>query len=489
MTPRALTTRALPFAIAMILAVACGKAGNVKYADRYGFLPENDAKTNSEALQSCLDGGGKIRVRKPGVYQVSRTLLLDADTDLAFAEGVVLSKAAEPDGTQARHVFINRGAYSREYDENISISGLNLRCNGLDSRSAADVTDAQTASPAGTQASTGITQSTQPTAPKLDAPLIVGLSCQLAFFYVKNLNINNFTLLDLPPHDFAIQICTFENATVENVHIEGMKDAVHFGPGRNFTVRHGIFKTYDDPIALNAHDYTTSNPELGWIENGLIEDCTDLDDPENGTTGFFARILAGGWRDWEEGMDIQSSGDAVVSNGRIYRSNGPKVKVNYVSTVRPDHGEGTLTYPDGITWTMSQDKGICHSCGVRNVVFRDIRLQKKRHVALCLHFDHDQYSRSYYPYAEIPVQSNIVFENLSVENEIPALIQSRTPVDSIILRNSRIGSSEIRLLQAIDAPGMAYDTTLVRLENVECDDPETIVRSPGRPYKVVGHTK
>ena len=501
MTPRALTTRALTFAIAMILAVACGKAGNVKYADRYGFLPENDAKTNSEALQSCLDGGGKIRVRKPGVYQVSRTLLLDANTDLAFAEGVVLSKTAEADGTQARHVFINRGAYSREYDENISISGLNLRCNGLDSRSAADVTDAQTtsptgtqttaqtASPAGTQAPTGTTQSTQPTAPKLDAPLIVGLSCQLAFFYVKNLNINNFTLLDLPPHDFAIQICTFENATVENVHIEGMKDAVHFGPGRNFTVRHGIFKTYDDPIALNAHDYTTSNPELGWIENGIIEDCTDLDDPENGTTGFFARILAGGWRDWEKGMDIQSSGDAVVSNGRIYRSNGPKVKVNYVSTVRPDHEEGTLTYPDGITWTMSQDKGICHSCGVRNVVFRDIRLQKKRHVALCLHFDHDQYSRSYYPYAEIPVQSNIVFENLSVENEIPALIQSRTPVDSIILRNSKIGSSEIRLLQAIDAPGMAYDTTLVRLENVECDDPEAIVRSPGRPYKVVGHTK
>jgi hypothetical protein len=122
---------------------------------------------------------------------------------------------------------------------------------------------------------------------------------------------------------------------------------------------------------------------------------------------------------------------------------------------------------------------------VRNVVFRDIRLQKKRHVALCLHFDHDQYSRSYYPYAEIPVQSNIVFERISVENEIPALIQSRTPVDSIILRDSRIGSSEIRLLQAIDAPGMAYDTTLVRLDNVECDDPDAAVVSPGRPFKVV----
>ena len=239
------------------------------------------------------------------------------------------------------------------------------------------------------------------------------------------------------------------------------------------------------PRTPSSHDYTTSNPELGWIENGLIEDCTDLDDPEHGTTGFFARILAGGWRDWESGMDIQSSGDAVVCGGRIYRSNGPKIKKNYTSTCRPEHQEGTLTYPDGITWTLSQDRNICHSCGVRNVVFRDIRLQKKRHLALCLHFDHDQFSRSYYPYAEIPVQSNIVFERVSVENEIPALIQSRTPVDSILLRDSRIGNSKILMLNAIDAPGMQYDTTVIRLQNVTCDHPDSVVVAPRRPVKVV----
>ena len=184
-------------------------------------------------------------------------------------------------------------------------------------------------------------------------------------------------------------------------------------------------------------------------------------------------------------MDIQSSGDAVVSEGRIYRSNGPKVKVNYTSTCRPAHGEGTVTYPDGITWTMSQTRDIVHSCGVRNVTFRDIRLQKKRQVALCMHFDHDQYSRSYYPYAEIPVQGNIVFERVTVENEIPVLIQSRTPVDSITLRDSRIRNSEIRLLQAIDAPGMRYDTTLIKIEGVESFSPDSTVYSPSRPFKVV----
>ena len=439
----------------MAVLPSCTKT---KYADKYGFLPENDAITNSESFQRCLDGGGRIMVRKAGEYKLCRTIYLDSDTELQFAEGAILSRAADSEGKVARFVLLNRGALTREFNENISIKGLNLRCNGIDSGS-------------------GI---------EMDIPPIVGMICQTAFFYVRNLHIDDYTTMDLPPHDFAIQICTFENALVENVHIEGMKDAVHFGPGRNFVVRHGVFKTYDDPIALNAHDYTTSNPELGWIENGVIEDCVDLDDPANGTTGFFARILAGGWRDWEPGMEIQSSGDAVVCRGRIYRSNGPKVKQTFVSTCRPEHAEGTMTYPDGITWTMSQNRNICHSCGVRNVVFRDIHLAKKRKVALCLHFDHDQYSRSFYPYAEIPVQSNIVFERVFVENEIPTLIQSRTPVDSIIVRDSRIGSSDIRMLHALDTEGMVYDTTVVKLQNVEADDINSIVRTAGRPVKVLG---
>ena len=59
-------------------------------------------------------------------------------------------------------------------------------------------------------------------------------------------------------------------------------------------------------------------------------------------------------------------------------------------------------------------------------------------------------------------------------------------MDSIIVRDSKIGSSQIRMLNAIDAPGMQYDTTLVRLERVEADNPETAVyAAQGRPVKVV----
>ena len=231
--------RLIPLALAALLAL--GACEPVKYADRYGFLPGNDALANSEAFQRCLDGGGHIVVRKPGEYAVCRTLLLDGGTDLSFKDGVVLSKALGPDSIGARFVFLNRGALTREYDEDIHLQGLNIRCNGLDRGQ--------------------------------DIPTIVGMNCHVGFFYVKHLRIDDFTMLDLPSHDFSIQICTFEDAMVENVHIEGMKDAVHFGPGKGFAVRHGVFRTFDDPIALNAHDYTTSNPELGWIEDGVIEDC------------------------------------------------------------------------------------------------------------------------------------------------------------------------------------------------------------------------
>ena len=71
---------------------------------------------------------------------------------------------------------------------------------------------------------------------------IVGAHAHVVFFYTKHTKIENFTCLDLEPHGFCIQICTFEDSLVENVHIEGMKDTVHYGPGRDFVLRNGIFQ-------------------------------------------------------------------------------------------------------------------------------------------------------------------------------------------------------------------------------------------------------
>ena len=210
--------------------------------------------------------------------------------------------------------------------------------------------------------------------------------------------------MDLPPLSFGLHVCTFEDIRLENLNIQGRKDAVHLGTGKRFVIRHGIFRTFDDPVALNAHDYAVANPQLGWIEDGLIEDCFDLPDKE--TTGYFCRILAGSWCDWYKGMEIQNS-DTVVSNGRIYRAFQQPDGKKYTSVTPPSHKAG-MEILDGIHWVMVQE-GSIYNCGCRNIHFKDIHLQKEREVALSIHFDHDRYSRSVYPGSEMPVQENIIF--------------------------------------------------------------------------------
>lgn len=127
---------------------------------------------------------------------------------------------------------------------------------------------------------------------------VYGLTGEVSFFRVKRLRVFDFTCMDLPALSYGLHICTFEDIVLERLTIEGRKDAVHLGTGKHFVIRHGLFRTFDDPIALNAHDYAVANPQMGWIEDGLIEDCYDLADRD--TTGYFCRIgrklvrLAGG---------------------------------------------------------------------------------------------------------------------------------------------------------------------------------------------------
>ena len=56
--------------LSVALACVLASCTHTKYADSFGFLPENTPEANSEAFQRCLDGGGRIRVRKPGEYRL-----------------------------------------------------------------------------------------------------------------------------------------------------------------------------------------------------------------------------------------------------------------------------------------------------------------------------------------------------------------------------------------------------------------------------------
>ncbi|MMZ57819.1 hypothetical protein D1872_197720 [compost metagenome] len=384
---------------------------------KFGFMPSNDAATNAVALQRAVDAGGMIRVEQPGIYDIDRAIKIGDNVTLNFGPGVFLRRT-----TSNGYVLVNKGAFTRSYNKNIVIRGLKLICNGKESTAGSD--------------------------------LITGLRGQISFFYVKNLSIENFECLDLLSYSYCVQICTFEDVIIDKIRVEGGKDAVHFGRGSNFVVRDGKFKTYDDPIALNGHDYDTGNPQLGWIENGLIENCYDL--TAASTTGYFLRVLAGAWVDWFSGMELQKS-DTVVSNGRLYRVVANPDGTKYTSMTAPTHVNGTVTLDGNIKWVMIQDD-VTYTAGCRNVHLKNIYLQKNRPVAVSLHLDKDNYSRSYYPNATPPIQKNIILENIHMQTDIPRLITATTPVDTIKLVNSEITNTSI-VLNNISTAGMTYSNT------------------------------
>ncbi len=373
-------------------------------AAEYGFLPSASGLANRAALQTAVDRGGTIVVTEPGTYALAGTVYVGSHTTLSFGAGVFVHKVDEVGAFS--HVLLNKGALTKSYDEAITIDGLHVIVNGMDVRTFADV---------------------------------FGLHGQIAFFYVRDLCVKGFRCLDLGRAQYGIHICTFEDIRIEDVIIHGGKDGVHLGRGKRFTIRDGVFRTGDDAVALNAHDYDVGNPELGWIENGVVENCHDL--REEREIGFFCRILGGAWSDWRPGMEVQKS-DTVVHNGRLYRVRAEMDGRRFVSENPPTHESGAQTV-DRILWQVVQDD-VTYTCGVRNVVFRDIYLENPR-TGFSVHFDNDKYSRSYYPGSEVPHQENIVLDHIVVMHDRPSdLVSVNTPVDSITITNSRLRNSSLK---------------------------------------------
>ena len=390
------------------LMVEAQSAGFTNAAD-FGFSPNATGMENLAALQKAVDQTGTIIVSKPGVYKVAGTTYVGSNTTLEFGNGVILQKVDEKGPFS--HVILNKGALTKTYDEHITIKGLHVSVNGMDLR----------------------------------FNEVFGLRGQIAFFYVKDLKIEGFRCYDIMSLQFGIHVCTFEDLIIDDTILEGKKDGIHLGRGNRFTISNAVLTTVDDGIALNAHDYATSNPELGWIENGVVEKCWDMRGDQE-LIGYFCRILAGAWVDWRAGMELQNA-DAVVSEGRVYRidgitENGTPDGKTYTSVTRPAHKEG-MQVLDGIKWVMVQED-VQYVAGVRNVTFRDIYLEKPR-TSFSIHFDNGKWSRSYYPGAQVPMQEQLVFDNVRVlHNEPGQFINVNTPIDVINITNTSFRKTGIR---------------------------------------------
>lgn len=384
-------------------------------AEDFGFSENNPGAENTAALCRAIAAGETVSVTAPGIYDMAGTVRLPDDTHLRFASGVVLRRVPLEDRRLEGNLFINEGAFDGRFNHDISVSGAHIVVNGVESASFSP-----------------------------DCPnVIAGLRGHIAFLYIRNVLVEDVMITDLMSKDYAIQISDFENAEVRRVHLEGLKDGVHFGPGRHFAVRDSLFRTYDDAIALNASDYSVSNPNFGTISDGVIENCVEL--PGYETEAFFLRILVGTARKWEKGMTVYHS-DAILTPQGMYRVVMRPDNTPYVSVTPPDFADGYKEL-DGIMWVRTHKayapEEIPLTAGCKNIVCRDISFAQARHRTVLIYTAFDEYLRSYYAGSELPDVSDILFDRMRILKPAERFLSINTKTENVHIINSRLSDDDI----------------------------------------------
>lgn len=357
----------------------------------YGFSPAAEPSANAAALQKALEGGNRIvRIAKPGVYRLDRTVLLDSRTTLDCVPGTVFRKVG-------RYVSIlaNRGAFDGSTNANITVRGLEIRCGDEDC--------------------------IEPP----DSP-VPGLRGQIAFVRVRDVAVEDFACTEyglVGSCQYCLQFVGFDGVRLENFVIIGGKDGIHFNYGRNFVVRHGWLRTHDDGIALNAGDWPGGcTPLIGSVTDGLVEDVEDLP----GGTCNFARVITGVWADWHAGIRLQRN-DLVRVGRNIYcvypmplEENRDGSCVEYLSNTRPTHTHGVWKSPEGISFQFMQADGNLRA-DITNVTFRNIRLNARRGINCGWEINkwarliHPEIPRSDYPVIDIRI------EDVEARTEFPVV--------------------------------------------------------------------
>ncbi len=401
-------------------------------ASEFGFLPQNDAATNAAALQKAIDSTNDITVDIPGIYDVAGSIFLHGGCHLLFAENVFLRRQHAISGNDG-YFFVNRGAFTGKRDEDIYICGLNVIANNIESTAARCVPELPQTVARGEEALNGLLENN-----------VFGLRAHLAFLYVKDIVIKDFTLTDLGDWDYGIQISDFVGAVLDDIRIEGNKDGVHFGPGRDFVLKNGVFRTKDDPIALNADDYSPSAPTIGMIENGFIENCTDL--KQDNTYGYFVRIHVGSAVDWFPGIEITHS-DSVICNGRMYRAVLPADNIRHVSNIMPTHERGFRIH-DGIAWIrIGYSDDAPRVAAVKNVKLRGLKSDKDRDASVIMYMSDNEHHHGWRSGAEVPVCENITFEDFRITGKVKNAFLICSPTENLSFTDCDLNGSAIRFEQ------------------------------------------
>ncbi|WP_375444773.1 hypothetical protein [uncultured Fibrella sp.] len=439
----AITSRSLATSVSVQMPVNQSNYAFTDAAD-FGYSPTETGVNNVKALQAAVDKGGTITISKVGTYKMAGTVYIGDNTSLIFGAGVVVEKSNE--AGKFTHVFLNKGALNRVYNHNITIAGLDIRVNNVD----------------------------------LPMSTIYGLRGHVAFFYVKDLKIERFRCSGLVNGQFALHICTFEDLLINDVIITGKKDGIHLGPGKRFKISNGVFQTGDDAIALVPGDWVSANPEFGNLEDGVIENCSDI--PDDYLEGAFSKIVASAWVDWKPGIRVRHGDCVVATNGRMYRVVAQLDDRVYTSVKEPGFEKGMMVL-DSINWLMFQ-KDTIHTAVVKNVVFRDIFLYSQRVPFQIISYS-NKWSHSYYPGAPLPVQGPLSFDNVTMFSDTKKpLVKVTTPLNVLNIRNSSLKNNWIDFGHAADYT--VYPKTYVNFVNCQFNSsgPYTLITNLSKGKEV-----
>jgi hypothetical protein len=398
-------------------------SSTLKNALKYGFLPTASATVNTVALQACLYGGNCVVYINTGTYEVNDTIFIDSNTTIICEPGVILKKVAS-----YTQVFMNRGALTKTYNENITIDGLEIMVNGF--------------SPYST--------------------LVIGLRAHMGFYYIKNLIIRNFTCKDGDTGIGMILLVRWENAFFDNIKITAEKDGINLGPGHDAIINNYICETYDDANGLKTIDYPTACVEIGDIYNVRYVNCVDRTPLGQVEAGYFCRAMTASWDDWTSGFTYQT-GDLCLNAGHLYQNHNAN-SFSGVGTVAPVHHSGVVTGADGVTWRYRQDCTFYHT-HIYNIIFDAIIKTKNRPLLSVECEDDTTYLRSPYPGTEGTSSAyNISITNCKVKYD-PTLsipfIYSHGNLKDLLMSNNTIDGAGSLFADINQALTPAFNSTVL----------------------------
>jgi len=312
------------------------KVTGVKNAEHYGFLTTATAAANVTALQAAILGGATTLWIKKGVYEVNAPVYVDDYTTIFMEPGVKLSKIGN-----FHQVFLNKGALTKTYNYGITITGLEIQSNGM-------------------QSSIG------------DIP---GMNAHLGFYKIKGLKINDFKMLDGEASNFCISICDWEDIHFNGINITSKKDAFAFQRGNFGLIENCILETGDDAIGLKAADWKGYCTEVGDIYNLTFRNITDRPHPTVSSTGNGCRAVTGSWADWTSG-NTYKIGNFCLNAGHLYQCYNAN-SFSGTGTVAPVHTSGSVTGADGLIWLYLQDTAV-YKADVYDITFDNCKQTTER---------------------------------------------------------------------------------------------------------------